>query len=140
MICCRRSDHCWSHGRGSDSASFQAGSCSARQRASRDSSTPSISIAMRHALFSGCSSVSPSELTWTPYRKRRSFGSSTPYRSRQVRSHSSAKARILHSSSTNRRPALQKNETRPTAWSNSAFVSVSRPRSSSSTSVAVESA
>ena len=25
--CCIRSDHCWSHGRGSPSASFQAGSC-----------------------------------------------------------------------------------------------------------------
>ena len=31
-----RSDHCWSHGRGRPSASFQAGSCSARQRASRE--------------------------------------------------------------------------------------------------------
>ncbi len=65
-ICCRRSDHCWSHGRGSESASFQAGSCSARQRASRDRSTPSVSIRMRQALFSGCSSVRPSELTCTP--------------------------------------------------------------------------
>ena len=29
-----RSDHCWSHGRGRPSASFQAGSCTARARAS----------------------------------------------------------------------------------------------------------
>ena len=28
-----RSDHCWSHGRGRPSASFQAGNCTARARA-----------------------------------------------------------------------------------------------------------
>ena len=32
--CCSRSDHCWSHGRGRPSASFHAGSCTARARAS----------------------------------------------------------------------------------------------------------
>ena len=64
--CCMRSDHCWSHGRGSPSASFQAGSCTARARASRDSVTPSISSTMRWMLFSGWASVSPSELTCTP--------------------------------------------------------------------------
>ena len=31
-----RRDHCWSHGRGSPSASFQAGSCMARARALLD--------------------------------------------------------------------------------------------------------
>ena len=36
-----RSDHCWSQGRGSPSASFQAGSCMARARALLDSVTPS---------------------------------------------------------------------------------------------------
>ena len=61
-----RSDHCWSHGRGRPSASFQAGSCTARARAFLDSVTASISIRMRATLFSGCCSVSPSELTCTP--------------------------------------------------------------------------
>ena len=41
-ICCRRSDHCWSHGRGRPSASFHAGSCTARARAFFDSVTPSM--------------------------------------------------------------------------------------------------
>ena len=61
-----RSDHCWSHGRGSPSASFQAGSCTARARASLESVTASISSTMRWTLFSGCASVRPSELTCTP--------------------------------------------------------------------------
>ena len=39
--------HCWSHGRGRPSASFQAGSWTARARASFDSTTASISIRMR---------------------------------------------------------------------------------------------
>ena len=42
-----RSDHCWSHGRGRPSASFQAGNCTARARAFFDSVTASISIRMR---------------------------------------------------------------------------------------------
>ena len=42
-----RSDHCWSHGRGRPSASFQAGICTARARAFFDSVTASISIRMR---------------------------------------------------------------------------------------------
>ena len=61
-----RSDHCWSHGRGKPSASFQAGNCTARARAFFDSVTASISMRMRATLFSGCCSVSPSELTCTP--------------------------------------------------------------------------
>ena len=61
-----RSDHCWSQGRGRPSASFQAGSCSARARAERPIVTPSASSTMRMMLFSGCDSVSPSELTCTP--------------------------------------------------------------------------
>ena len=61
-----RSDHCWSHGRGRPSASFHAGSCTARARAFFDSVTASISIRMRATLFSGCGSVRPSELTCTP--------------------------------------------------------------------------
>ena len=58
-----RSDHCWSHGRGRPSASFQAGSCSARARASRPIVTASASSTIRMMLFSGCASVRPSELT-----------------------------------------------------------------------------
>ena len=46
-ICCMRSDHCWSHGRGRPRASFQAGSWTARARAFRDSVTASISSRMR---------------------------------------------------------------------------------------------
>jgi hypothetical protein len=42
-----RSDHCWSQGRGRPSASFQAGSWTARARAFFDSVTASISIRMR---------------------------------------------------------------------------------------------
>ncbi len=61
-----RSDHCWSQGRGRPSASFQAGSCTARARASLERVTASISSTIRWTLFSGCASVSPSELTWTP--------------------------------------------------------------------------
>ena len=64
--CCIRSDHCWSHGRGSPSASFQAGNCTARARAFLDSVTASISSRIRVTLFSGWASVSPSELTCTP--------------------------------------------------------------------------
>ena len=76
--CCSRSDHCWSHGRGRPSASFHAGSWTARARAFLDSVTPSISSTIRCTLFSGCASVRPSELTCTPYRNRRIFASSTP--------------------------------------------------------------
>ena len=58
--------HCWSHGRGRPSASFQAGSWIARARASRPSVTASASSTIRGTLFSGCDSVRPSELTCTP--------------------------------------------------------------------------
>ncbi len=64
--CWMRSDHCWSQGRGSPSASFHAGSWSARARALRPSVTASASRTIRWTLFSGWDSVSPSELTWTP--------------------------------------------------------------------------
>lgn len=53
-------------GPGSPSASFQAGSWTARARASLERVTASISSTMRWTLFSGCASVRPSELTWTP--------------------------------------------------------------------------
>ena len=43
---------------------------------------------MRWMLFSGWASVRPSELTWTPYRNRRIFGSVTPYRCAVSSSHS----------------------------------------------------
>ena len=61
-----RSDHCWSHGRGSPSASFHAGSWMARARALRPRVTASASSTIRMMLFSGWDSVSPSELTCTP--------------------------------------------------------------------------
>ena len=76
--CWIRSDHCWSQGRGSPSASFHAGSWIARARASCDSVTPRVSSTMRCTLFSGCASVSPSEFTCTPKRNRRSRSSVTP--------------------------------------------------------------
>ena len=65
-ICWIRRDHCWSHGRGRPSASFQAGSCSAVPGRDLPSVTASVSSMIRYTLFSGCASVSPSELTWTP--------------------------------------------------------------------------
>ena len=62
-----RSDHCWSHGRGRPSASFQAGQLDgAGAGVACDSVTPSISSTMRCTLFSGCASVRPSEFTCTP--------------------------------------------------------------------------
>ena len=61
-----RSDHCWSQGRGSPSASFQAGSWMARARTLRPRVTASASSTIRITLFSGCCSVSPSEFTCTP--------------------------------------------------------------------------
>ena len=64
--CCIRSDHCWSHGRGSPIASFHAGNWMLRARAERESVTPSISRTIRWTLFSGCDSVRPSEFTCTP--------------------------------------------------------------------------
>ena len=48
-----RSDHCWSHGRGNPSASFQAGSCIARARTLRPIVTASASSTIRWTLFSG---------------------------------------------------------------------------------------
>ena len=70
--------HCWSQGLGSPIASFQAGSWRARALASRARITARASITIRWTLFSGWASVSPSELTWTPYLNRSIFGSSTP--------------------------------------------------------------
>ena len=95
---------------------------------------------MRCTLFSGWASVRPSELTWTPYRKRRIFASWTPYRSRVISSHSSTKARILHSSSTNRTPALTKNEIRPTTFSKSSSETWPEFLTWSRTAIAVQSA
>ena len=46
-ICCRRNDHCWSHGRGRPSASFHAGNCTERARAFLLITTASISSRMR---------------------------------------------------------------------------------------------
>ena len=135
--CCMRSAHCWSHGRGRPSASFHAGSWIARARALRDSDTASISSTMRCTLFSGCASVSPSELTCTPYRNRRCLGSSTPYRSRVTSSHSAANARSLHISSTNRTPALTKNEMRATTSPIFSCGTCPESRTASSTAIAV---
>ena len=65
---------------------------------------------MRCTLFSGWASVRPSELTCTPYRKRRDFSSVMPYRLRPIWAHSWLIARNLHVSSTKRIPALTKND------------------------------
>ena len=113
-----RSDHCWSQGRGRPNASFQAGSWTARARASLESVTASISSTIRWTLFSGCASVRPRELTWTPYRKRRCLGSSMPYRSRVIWSQIRPNARILHISSMKRTPAFTKKEIRATTSPN----------------------
>jgi hypothetical protein len=110
----------------------------ARARASLDRVTASISRTIRWTLFSGCASVRPSELTCTPYRKRRRAGSVIPYRSRVIVSQSRAKARSLHISSTKRTPALTKKEIRPTT---SPICSAgTRSRTASRTAVAVHSA
>ena len=95
---------------------------------------------MRCTLFSGCASVRPSELTWTPYRNRRIFGSVTPYRCSVSSSHSCTKARILHISSTNRTPALTKNEIRPTTVPKSSSDTWPDARTVSRTAIAVHSA
>ncbi len=95
---------------------------------------------MRWTLFSGCASVSPSELTWTPYRNRRIFSSVTPYLSRVISSHSCTNARILHISSTKRTPALTKNEMRPTTLAKSSGSTWPESRTESSTAIAVHSA
>ncbi len=132
--------HCWSQGRGRPSASFHAGSCTARARARRDSVTASISRTIRWTLFSGWASVRPRELTCTPYRNRRWSGSVTPYLVRVSSSHSSTNARILHSSSTKRTPALTKKETRATTSANRSGGTCPESRTASSTAIAVHSA
>src|SRR5438477_326553 len=56
-----------------------------------------------------------------------------------MRSHSSVKARILHVSSTNRMPALQKNEMRPTTSGKSSGSTCPDSRTASRTPMAVAS-
>jgi hypothetical protein len=90
-------------------------------------------------LFSGCASVRPSEFTCTPYRNRRCLGSSTPYRSRPIRSHISVIARSLQTSSTNRIPALTKNEIDPNTCPNRSSDTWPESRTASSTPMAVAS-
>ena len=74
--------------------------------------TASASSTIRWTLFSGWDSVRPSELTCTPYLKRRCLGSFRPKRSRPICSHSADMARSFACSSTNRTPALTKKEMR----------------------------
>jgi hypothetical protein len=93
---------------------------------------------MRCTLFSGCASVRPSEFTCTPYRRRRCFGSATPYRSRVISSQSATSARILHISSTKRTPALTKNEIRATTSPNCSSGTWPASRTASSTATAVD--
>ena len=57
-----------------------------------------------------------------------------------ISSHSRAKARILHSSSTKRTPALTKNEIRCTTSPNRSGASWPESRTESSTAIAVHSA
>ncbi len=89
-------------------------------------------------LFSGCASVSPRELTCTPYRKRRCLGSSMPYRSRVIWSQIRPNARILHISSTNRTPAFTKKEIRATTSPNFSAGTCPESRTASSTAMAVD--
>ena len=56
-----------------------------------------------------------------------------------ISSQSWTNARILHSSSTNRSPALTKNEMRPTTLPNSASGTWPESRTESSTAMAVDS-
>ena len=108
-----------------------------RARASRDRVTPSISSTIRCTLFSGWASVSPRLLTCTPYRKRRAFGSVTPYRSRPIRSHRAVKARILAVSSTNRMPLLTKKLIDANTAGNRSSSTCPESRTASSTPMAV---
>ena len=61
----------------------------------------------------------------------------TPYRSRVISSHSATKARILHISSTNRTPALTKNEIRATTSPNRSAGTRPLSRTASRTAIAV---
>ena len=63
----------------------------------------------------------------------------TPYRSRHTRSHSETNARIFAISSTNRMPALTKNEMRPTSPGNSSSGMRPVARTASSTEMALAS-
>ena len=64
----------------------------------------------------------------------------TPYRSRTSASQSRPKARSLHISSTNRTPALTKNETRATTSPKRSAGTCPESRTASSTAIAVHSA
>lgn len=125
-------------GPGRPNASFQAGSWTARARASLESVTASISRTIRWTLFSGWASVRPSELTCTPYRKRRCFAFSTPYRSRVIWSQIRPNARILHISSMNRTPAFTKKEMRATTSPNFSSGTCPESRTASRTAMAVD--
>lgn len=125
-------------GSGRPNASFQAGSWTARARASLESVTASISSTIRWTLFSGWASVRPRELTCTPYRKRRCFAFSMPYRSRVIWSQIRPNARILHISSMKRTPAFTKKEMRATTSPNFSSGTCPESRTASRTAMAVD--
>ena len=110
-----RSDHCWSHGRGRPSASFQAGSCTARARASlrqrdgehleQDAIDVVLGLLLGEAERVHLHAVAEAAMLGVA---RRRSGLAV------ISSHSSVKARILQISVMNRRPALTKKEMRPT--------------------------
>ena len=136
--CCIRSDHCWSQGRGSPSASFQAGSWTARARADFDKVTPSISKhdALHVVLRLRLGEAKRVDLDAVPepalalVLRRHNDRES-------ARSHIWAKARSLQVSSMNRTPALTKNEIRPTTSPNRSGGTWPESRTASSTAIAV---
>ena len=134
-----RSDHCWSQGRGRPSASFQAGSWSARQRARFESVTPSASSTMRIDVVLGlrlgeAEAVhlhAVAEAAQLRRRRRRSARASSS-------SQSSVIARTLQTSSTKRMPAFRKKEMRPERRAGSPRPARrGRARTASSTAIAV---
>ncbi len=101
------------------SASFQAGGPRARARPLRQGEAI-ISMRMRATLFLACCSVSPGELTCTAEAGTAAAWHRSHHRARGwISSHSSVNARSLQTSVTKRRPALTKNEMRPTTSPNS---------------------
>ena len=109
-----RNDHCWSHGRGSPSASFQAGSCIARgprvprQRHAEHLEHDAPHVVLRLRL--GQAERVDLHAVAEPAQLR--IGDAVALAA-DARPTARANARILHISSTNRMPALTKNEIAP---------------------------
>ena len=114
-ICWMRSDHCWSQGRGRPRASFQAGSCMARARASRGQGDAERLEHDAGDVVLGLGLGEPERVDLDAVAEPAELGVG---RRRSARRRSgptgAVKARILQVSSTKRMPALTKNEIRPT--------------------------